>query len=91
VRNQGPNANTWQLFGTFNLTPGQNHRIELSGWANEFVSADAVAIESATSSPGNQVVWTLPLVTPDKYDVYARWGSEDSPAVYNSADGRERH
>jgi RHS repeat-associated protein len=39
-----------------------------------------VAIESATSSPGNQVIWTLPLTTPDKYDVYARWGSNDSGA-----------
>lgn len=58
----------------------QNDRVELSGWASGTVSADAVAIESATSSPGNQAIWTLPVVTPDKYDVFARWGSNDSAA-----------
>lgn len=26
------------------------------------------------------MVWTLPIVTPDKYDVFARWGSNDSGA-----------
>jgi transposase len=35
---------------------------------------------SATSSPGNQAIWTLPLTVPDKYDVYARWGTNDSGA-----------
>ena len=71
---------SWQLLGTFNLTPGQNQRVELSGYGNGSITADAVAIESATSSPGNQANWALPLTTPDKYDVYARWGSNDSGA-----------
>ena len=44
------------------------------------VGSDAVAIESATSTPGNQAIWTLPLTIPDKYDVYARWGEYDSGA-----------
>lgn len=80
AKTQSSGFNAWQPLGAFNLTPGQNHRVELSGYANGTVSADAVAIESATSSPGNQAVWTLPLTAPDKYDVYARWGSNDSGA-----------
>jgi RHS repeat-associated protein len=75
---QSSGFNSWQSLGAFNLTPGQNHRVELSGFANGTVSADAVAIESATSSPGNQAIWTLPLTVPDKYDVFARFGTNDS-------------
>lgn len=79
-KTQSDDFGKWNLLGTFNLTPGQNHRVELSGYSNGTVSADAVAIESATSSPGNQAIWTLPMTVPDKYDVYARWGSSDSGA-----------
>jgi RHS repeat-associated protein len=77
---QSSGFGSWQSLGAFNLTPGQNHRVELSGYGNGTISADAVAIESATSSPGNQAIWTLPLTVPDKYDVYARWGLNDSSA-----------
>lgn len=79
-KTQSDDYGKWNLLGIFNLTPGQNQRVELSGFANGTVSADAVAIESATSSPGNQAIWTLPLTVPDKYDVYARWGENDSGA-----------
>jgi RHS repeat-associated protein len=45
------------------------------------VSADAIAIESTTTSAGNQVIWTLPVTVPDAYDVYARWGTSNSGAA----------
>lgn len=73
----------WVVLGTFNLAPGQNHRVELSGWANNWIGADAIAIESTTLSPGNQLSWNVPLTIADEYDVYARWayGAPNSTAV----------
>jgi RHS repeat-associated protein len=55
TRNQQVSGGQWVSLGTFNLSPGQNHRVELSGNAAGTVIADAVRI----SSPSTMVQSTL--------------------------------
>ena len=48
--NQEINGGRWNLLGTFEMTPGSSHRIELSDDADEYVIADAVMLVPDTTS-----------------------------------------
>ena len=68
------NSNKWNYLGTFNLTPGQNHRLEISDRANGHVAADAVTFEWTGLAPPT-ATWTPSLARRDLYDVQAWWPS----------------
>src|SRR5215813_1585609 len=80
------------LLGTFTMTAGQNHRVELSDIAdaNSYVIADAVAF-SPVDAP-NKAVWSPAIVQHDRYNVYAWWHANfdratDAPFTVYHDDG----
>ncbi len=63
----------WKPLGTFNMTPGQNHRVEISDRVTAgTVLADAVTFEWTGLTPPT-ATWTPALSRRDLYDVQARW------------------
>jgi hypothetical protein len=72
--NQETNGGQWNHLGAFAMTPGQNHRIELTdqSTAPDVVIADAVRI-AAVDAPPPTATWTPILPQRDRYQVYARW------------------
>ncbi len=74
VANQTQQGGQWVLLGAFTLEPNEDHRIELSGVANNYVIADAVAVvpQSATES-SNTIIWTPALTEGATFEISARW------------------
>jgi hypothetical protein len=70
--NQQTNGGQWNYLGSFTMSPGQNHRVELTDQANGRVIADAVAFSRAGLPPPT-ATWTPVLAQRDSFDVYARW------------------
>jgi RHS repeat-associated protein len=68
---QTNNSTTWILLGSFAMTPGQNHRVELSDNANGTVIADAVTFHDA-AAPGNVATYTPTLSETGAYRIYVR-------------------
>jgi predicted nucleotidyltransferase len=64
----------WTLLGTFQLDPGQNHRVEIADQASggTYVVADVVAFERVEAPPAT-ATWTPALTQADLFDVYGRW------------------
>jgi hypothetical protein len=64
----------WTLLGTFQLDPGQNHRVEIADQASggTYVVADVVAFERVDAPPAT-AMWTPALTQADLFDVYGRW------------------
>lgn len=66
----------WNFLGTFNLTPGQNHRVELSDRAGgRRIVADAVIFVKPGEDVPNSAGWTPAIPMYDYYDLYGWWPS----------------
>jgi RHS repeat-associated protein len=48
---QKANGGTWNLLGTFNLSPGSAHKVALTDQANGFVIADAIRLVQISTPP----------------------------------------
>jgi hypothetical protein len=70
--NQTNNGGLWKLLGIYNMTPGQNHRLELSDRASDPVAADAVVFEWSGLAPPT-ATWTTSLPRRELYDVQGWW------------------
>ena len=51
------NGGVWNYLGTFTLSPGQNHRVELTDQADGRVIADAINITRVGAAPPT-TTWT---------------------------------
>jgi RHS repeat-associated protein len=69
---QHVNGGIWNYLGTFTMSPGQNHRVELTDQANGRVIADAINITRAGALPPT-ATWAPSFIQRDNYDVFARW------------------
>jgi RHS repeat-associated protein len=82
---------TWKLLGTYDLFPGQNHRVELTDVVStgSFVVADAVKFVPVASA--KSASWSIPgslIAATGSYQLYARWpasASHTPEAVYTIA------
>ena len=79
VWNQRINGGTWNQLGTFQMDPGQNHRIELPDLDNATLAADAVQVTPVGAVPAT-ATWTPEITVASIYEVYAKW----SAVVYRS-------
>jgi len=82
TKNQVLNAGNmrWERLGTFSLTPGLNHGVDLSDVADaDFLYGDAVTI-SRVGAPAPLATWTPGLPKREAYDVYAWWVSGSTSA-----------
>ena len=73
--NQQEKGGQWNLLGTFSMSPGANHRVELSDQANGLVVADAVYVVPHSATP-TQVTWTPTLTAPETLEVFAKWTAD---------------
>ncbi|MBY0266581.1 MAG: DUF2778 domain-containing protein [Burkholderiales bacterium] len=78
--NQEQNNGSWVLLGTFNLAPGQGHKVSLTDQANGFVIADAIRILEASAPEFNTATW-VPAVPAGQYEVYAKWTASGNRAT----------
>ena len=78
--NQEQNNGSWVLLGTFNLAPGQGHKVSLTDQANGFVIADAIRILEASAPEFNTATWA-PAVPAGQYEVYAKWTASGNRAT----------
>ncbi|MGH6959171.1 MAG: RHS repeat-associated core domain-containing protein, partial [Dongiaceae bacterium] len=74
-------AGTWKLLGTYDLYPGQNHRVELTDVVStgSYVVADAVKFVPVASA--KIATWTIPgslIATTGTYKLYAKWPASAS-------------
>ncbi|HZF35837.1 MAG TPA: RHS repeat-associated core domain-containing protein [Candidatus Angelobacter sp.] len=70
--NQQSNGGTWNLLGTFAMTPGQNQRVMMTQQGNGQIIADAIEF-APVAAPPNQVTWTPDIPQSADYSVYAWW------------------
>jgi len=79
---------TWKLLGTYDLYPGQNHRVELTDVVStgSYVVADAVKFVPVASA--KSATWSIPgslIAATGSYRLYAKWpasASHTPEAVY---------
>jgi RHS repeat-associated protein len=69
--NQRINGGKWNLLGTFELSPSQNHRVVVADNANGTVIADAVMLTPVSGL--NRAEWTPTLPSAEQYNVFAWW------------------
>lgn len=80
LKDQTANNGGWVLLGTFDMAPGQNHRVELGDRLPDgsipsgLMVADAVAVEPVAAL-GNGATWTPAITDADTYEVFARWAA----------------
>jgi RHS repeat-associated protein len=72
---------SWKLLGTYDLYPGQNHRVELTDVVStgSYVVADAVKFVPVASA--KSATWTIPgslIATTGTYRLYAKWPASAS-------------
>ncbi len=79
VVNQKQGRDQWNLLGTFALSPGSNHRVELTNQADGRVVADAVQFFPVDGTH-NTATWTPEFPSSQDYNVYARWSAHSSRA-----------
>ncbi|WP_225308609.1 golvesin C-terminal-like domain-containing protein [Hypericibacter terrae] len=72
--NQTANGGKWNLLGTYALTPGQNHRVDLTDQATggTNVIADAVQI-TRVGAPPPTATWAPTLPRCDTYQLYVNF------------------
>ncbi len=78
---QTQNGGQWALLGTYDMAPGQNHRVMLPIAMGGDVLADAIKFEAADGSTPRAATWALPVTTTGAYDVYARWVADPAHAT----------
>jgi RHS repeat-associated protein len=82
---------SWKLLGTYDLYPGQNHRVELTDVVStgSYVVADAVKFVPVASA--KSATWSIPgslIAATGTYKLYAKWpasASHTPEAVYTIA------
>ncbi len=70
----------WNLLGTFQLQPGQNHRVELIHSADGEVIADAIRF-TPVEVAAPKATWTPAIATGGSHDVYAKWAAQPGRAA----------
>ena len=75
VWDQRANGGIWNLLGTFELLPGQGHRVELIDADNGEVVADAIQF-TPVDYADPKAVWTPAIATSGSYDIYASWAAQ---------------
>jgi RHS repeat-associated protein len=86
--NQQINGGQWNLLGTFDMAPGQNHRVVVTNNANGVVVADAIQFEPTDALP-NRALWTPTISVAGDYKVYGWW--RDSSAYTQTANFTTYH
>ena len=69
--NQQQNSGAWTLLGTFNMAPGQGHKVSVTDQADGYVIADAIRLIGTDDPEFDGATWT-PNVS-GQYEVYAKW------------------
>jgi hypothetical protein len=79
VVDQSTEMGTWVQLGTFHMTPGLNHRVELPDTASAGleVVADALVFDPLAGADGT-MTWPLPVSTAGTYEVHARWNGHSA-------------
>ncbi len=81
LQTQVTGGGSWKLLGTYDLYPGQNHRVELTDVVStgSYVVADAVKFVPVASA--KSATWTIPgsaIATTGNYKLYAKWPASAS-------------
>ncbi len=81
TQTQVTGSGVWKLFGTYDLYPGQNHRVELTDVVStgSYVVADAVKFVPVASA--KSATWTIPgslIAATGNYKLYAKWPASAS-------------
>ena len=73
TRDQTTGGGQWELLGSFSMTPGQNHRVEVTHMEpGKTLIADAIRYEPVGTRPPNGI-WHFQVEAEDDYDLYAIW------------------
>ena len=78
--NQQQNSGAWTLLGTFNMAPGQGHKVSVTDQADGYVIADAIQLLGTDDPEFNSATWT-PNVPAGQYEVYAKWTANANRAT----------
>ncbi len=84
VKDQRVGGGVWNLLGTFQMAPGQGHRVSLPDAADGLLAADAVLF-TPVGAPPITATWTPAVPASGPYDIFAKWsadGTRTPAAVY---------
>jgi hypothetical protein len=81
VWDQTGSGGAWNALGLYTLTPGQGHKITLSGHGNGGLSADAVLILSDDVGPSPTATFNPAVTTAGTYDLYGYWWADTDRAT----------